>query len=220
MPGTRGSKKFSFLNIVPGRVRRVCDGVHVEYEREKNISRYFESITWKKEFLFPPGKKVHQGEWGEKSELQCWQARDMFFFWGGCLSINLNITVVHIYVTDMCSKYISSNCTVSLGDRQYHINCSRSLISLHLILSMFAGTKTFSRDISVPLWLPDYKEIEISPITSCWVEENTRVHMLAHGWTSSSGKKVYSPDNLSEFIGGEAVTLTAMGQRWAGPPSD
>lgn len=62
MPDARGSKKFSFLNIVPGRVRRVCDEVCVEYERKKNMSRSFESITWKKEFPFPPGKKVHQGE--------------------------------------------------------------------------------------------------------------------------------------------------------------
>lgn len=184
---------------------------------KKNISRSFESITWKEEFPFPPGKKVHQGECREKSELQCWLAKDMFY---RCLSINLNITVVHIYITEMCSKYVSLYYTPSLGDWQFHINYSRSLIFLHLILTIFAEMKIFSRDISVPLRLPNYKEIEISPVTSCWVKENTKIPMLAQGWTSSPGKKVYSPDNLSEFIGEEAGALRAMGQRWAGPPSD
>lgn len=155
------------------REKRTCPGT-------------LKALPGRKNFCFHQGRKfIKESE--EKSQISSVGRQGTcflffcFFLEGGCPSINLNITVVHIYVTDMCSKYISSNCTVSLGDRQYHINCSRSLISLHLILSMFAGTKTFSRDISVPLWLPDYKEIEISPITSCWVEENTRVHMLAHG---------------------------------------
>lgn len=138
------------------------------------------ALPGRKNFHYHQGRKFIK-ESKEKSQNSSVGRQGTCLFLGGCLSRNLNITVVHIYVTDMRSKYISSNCTVSRGDRQYHINYSRSLISLPLILTMFAGMKIFSRDISIPLWLPDYKEIEISPITSCWVEENTRVHMLAQG---------------------------------------